>query len=64
MIGLLKVVTHRTLPRTLHAGTPSRHVDWENSGLRLVRDTAAWPSSPGARRAGSECLRDQRDQRA
>ncbi|MEN1883487.1 SDR family NAD(P)-dependent oxidoreductase [Streptomyces mirabilis] len=56
VIGLLKVVQslrHRTLPRTLHADTPSRHVDWENSGLRLVRDTAPWPSSPGrTRRAG------------
>lgn len=56
MIGLVKVVQslrHRTLPRTLHADTPSRHVDWESSGLRLVRDTAAWPSSPGrTRRAG------------
>ncbi|MEU9542154.1 SDR family NAD(P)-dependent oxidoreductase [Streptomyces mirabilis] len=56
VIGLVKVVQslrHRTLPRTLHADTPSRHVDWENSGLRLVRDTAAWPSSPGrTRRAG------------
>ncbi|MFJ9354217.1 SDR family NAD(P)-dependent oxidoreductase [Streptomyces mirabilis] len=56
VIGLVKVVQslrHRTLPRTLHADTPSRHVDWENSGLRLVRDTAPWPSSPGrTRRAG------------
>ncbi|MCX4459084.1 SDR family NAD(P)-dependent oxidoreductase [Streptomyces sp. NBC_01728] len=56
VIGLVKVVQslrHRTLPRTLHADTPSRHVDWESSGLRLVRDTAAWPSSPGrTRRAG------------
>ncbi|MFE2567686.1 SDR family NAD(P)-dependent oxidoreductase [Streptomyces mirabilis] len=56
VIGLVKVVQslrHRTLPRTLHADTPSRHVDWENSGLRLVRDTAAWPSAPGrTRRAG------------
>ncbi|MFD9505616.1 SDR family NAD(P)-dependent oxidoreductase [Streptomyces mirabilis] len=56
VIGLVKVVQslrHRTLPRTLHADTPSRHLDWENSGLRLVRDTAPWPSSPGrTRRAG------------
>ncbi|MFE5083328.1 SDR family NAD(P)-dependent oxidoreductase [Streptomyces mirabilis] len=56
VIGLVKVVQslrHRTLPRTLHADTPSRHVDWENSGLRLVRDTEPWPSSPGrTRRAG------------
>ncbi|MGP4048705.1 SDR family NAD(P)-dependent oxidoreductase [Streptomyces sp. 2A115] len=46
--GLIKVVQslrHRTLPRTLHAGTPSRHVDWDGSGLRLLREEAAWPSS-------------------
>lgn len=54
--GLIKVVQslrHRTLPRTLHAGTPSRHVDWQDSGLRLLQEDVDWPSSgERVRRAG------------
>ncbi|WP_107065699.1 type I polyketide synthase [Streptomyces aureus] len=54
--GLIKVVQslrNRSLPRTLHAGTPSRHVDWDDSGLHLLRETVDWPSSEGrVRRAG------------
>ncbi|MFF7749304.1 SDR family NAD(P)-dependent oxidoreductase [Streptomyces sp. NPDC007971] len=54
--GLIKVVQslrHQTLPRTLHAGTPSRHVAWENSGLRLLQEPVAWPVTAGrVRRAG------------
>ncbi|MFD8733323.1 SDR family NAD(P)-dependent oxidoreductase [Streptomyces sp. NPDC059618] len=56
VVGLIKVVQslrHRSLPRTLHASTPSRHVDWEDSGLRLLGETVDWPSSDGrVRRAG------------
>ncbi|WP_328429978.1 SDR family NAD(P)-dependent oxidoreductase [Streptomyces sp. NBC_00443] len=56
VIGLIKVVQslhHETLPRTLHADTPSRHVDWTDSGLRLLREETAWPASAGrVRRAG------------
>ncbi|MFC8096103.1 SDR family NAD(P)-dependent oxidoreductase [Streptomyces sp. NPDC057301] len=56
VIGLIKVVQslhHETLPRTLHADTPSRHVDWTDSGLHLLRDEVAWPASPArVRRAG------------
>ncbi|MEU9206408.1 SDR family NAD(P)-dependent oxidoreductase [Streptomyces sp. NPDC048415] len=54
--GLIKVVQslrHQTLPRTLHAGTPSRHVEWDDSGLRLLHKEVAWPSSgERVRRAG------------
>ncbi|MEU0395897.1 SDR family NAD(P)-dependent oxidoreductase [Streptomyces sp. NPDC006208] len=56
VIGLIKVVQslrHRALPRTLHAGTPSRHVDWDDSGLHLLQEEVAWPSSgERVRRAG------------
>ncbi|MCX5008924.1 SDR family NAD(P)-dependent oxidoreductase [Streptomyces sp. NBC_00638] len=56
VVGLIKVVQslrHQSLPRTLHAGTPSRHVDWDDSGLHLLRETVAWPSSgERVRRAG------------
>ncbi|MCH0571008.1 SDR family NAD(P)-dependent oxidoreductase [Streptomyces sp. MUM 136J] len=54
--GLIKVVQalrHGTLPATLHAAAPSRHVDWETSGLELLHEPAGWPASPGhVRRAG------------
>ena len=54
--GLIKVVQamrHRTLPPTLHAGTPSRHVEWEGSGLRLLQEPVAWPATgERVRRAG------------
>ncbi|MEV8596059.1 SDR family NAD(P)-dependent oxidoreductase [Streptomyces sp. NPDC052012] len=53
--GLIKVVEslrHETLPATLHAGTPSRHVDWADSGLHLLREPVAWPSGERVRRAG------------
>ncbi|MFJ6837056.1 SDR family NAD(P)-dependent oxidoreductase [Streptomyces sp. NPDC091209] len=54
--GLIKVVQslrHGCLPRTLHAGTPSRHVEWDDSGLHLLRETVAWPpSGERVRRAG------------
>ncbi|MFI5809740.1 SDR family NAD(P)-dependent oxidoreductase [Streptomyces sp. NPDC051643] len=56
VLGLIKVVQslrHHSLPRTLHAGTPSRHVDWDRSGLRLLRETAPWPfTGERVRRAG------------
>lgn len=56
VIGLIKVVQslhHESLPRTLHADTPSRHVDWTDSGLHLLRDEVAWPASAArVRRAG------------
>ncbi|SDP27289.1 HAD-superfamily phosphatase, subfamily IIIC/FkbH-like domain-containing protein [Streptomyces sp. cf386] len=56
VVGLIKVVQslhHETLPRTLHADTPSRHVDWADSGLSLLREETAWPASAERiRRAG------------
>ncbi|MFD9094446.1 SDR family NAD(P)-dependent oxidoreductase [Streptomyces collinus] len=54
--GLIKVVQslrYGTLPPTLHAGTPSRHVEWDGSGLSLLREPVAWPATgERVRRAG------------
>ena len=53
--GLIKVIEslrHGMLPRTLHADTPSRHVDWADSGLHVLREAAAWPPGERVRRAG------------
>ncbi|WP_369244602.1 SDR family NAD(P)-dependent oxidoreductase [Streptomyces sp. R41] len=56
VLGLMKVVQslrQETLPRTLHADTPSRHVDWDGSGLQLLQEAVDWPSSQErVRRAG------------
>ncbi|WP_339154097.1 SDR family NAD(P)-dependent oxidoreductase [Actinomadura luteofluorescens] len=55
LAGLMKVVLalrHETLPRTLHAERPTRRVDWERSGLRLVGEPVAWPRGERPRRAG------------
>ncbi|MGW1170928.1 SDR family NAD(P)-dependent oxidoreductase [Streptomyces sp. NPDC002550] len=54
--GLIKVVQslrHRMLPATLHAGTPSRHVEWDGSGLHLLQEAVPWPAAgERVRRAG------------
>ncbi|MFD5267973.1 SDR family NAD(P)-dependent oxidoreductase [Streptomyces sp. NPDC058335] len=54
--GLIKVVQslrHGILPATLHAQTPSRHVDWDDSGLRLLQEARPWPATgERVRRAG------------
>jgi FkbH-like protein len=54
--GLIKVVQslrHGKLPATLHAATPSRHVDWDGSGLQLLREAVDWPATgERPRRAG------------
>ncbi|MFI5908335.1 type I polyketide synthase [Dactylosporangium sp. NPDC051541] len=54
--GVIKAVLalrHRVLPPTLHAATPSRHVDWSAGDVRLLTAAAEW-TGPGAapRRAG------------
>ncbi|GGQ68345.1 type I polyketide synthase [Streptomyces asoensis] len=53
LIKTVQSLRHRTLPATLHAGTPSRHVDWDGSGLRLLREARPWTVADGrVRRAG------------
>ncbi|MEU3313850.1 type I polyketide synthase [Streptomyces sp. NPDC006662] len=53
--GVIKTVMalrHRHLPRTLHVGEPSRHVDWSSGGVELLVRGREWTREGGPRRAG------------
>nr|WP_284748671.1 type I polyketide synthase [Amycolatopsis sp. RTGN1] len=53
--GIMKMVLslrHDLLPKTLHADTPSSHVDWSTGDVRLLSDAVAWAPNGHPRRAG------------
>ncbi|MFJ8630362.1 type I polyketide synthase [Streptomyces sp. NPDC093568] len=53
-VGVIKTVLaleHGTLPRTLHADTPSTRVDWTTGAVRLLRSAQDWPDTGRIRRA-------------
>ncbi|HEV3291212.1 MAG TPA: type I polyketide synthase, partial [Streptosporangiaceae bacterium] len=53
--GVMKMVLAigaGTLPPTLHAETPSPHVDWSVGALRLLSQERDWPDDERPRRAG------------
>ncbi|MHA4820045.1 type I polyketide synthase [Streptomyces aculeolatus] len=52
--GLMKLVLaleHGQLPRTLHADTPSPHVDWDPATLALLDEALPWRGEDRTRRA-------------
>ncbi|MPY62259.1 type I polyketide synthase, partial [Streptomyces spongiae] len=52
--GVIKTVLalrHGVVPRTLHADTPSTHVDWASGAVRPVREDTRWPETGRPRRA-------------
>ncbi|RSN71050.1 polyketide synthase, partial [Streptomyces sp. WAC 05379] len=54
--GVIKTVLalqHERIPASLHAGTPTEHIDWAHSGLRVLDGAHAWTRDPERiRRAG------------
>ncbi|MET9819717.1 type I polyketide synthase [Streptomyces sp. NPDC006355] len=52
VIKMIQAMRHGTLPRTLHAASPTSHVDWSEGHVRLVAEPVAWPAGDRVRRAG------------
>ena len=52
--GVIKSVLalrHETVPKTLHADTPSPHIDWSSGTLSPATKTVSWPRGERPRRA-------------
>ncbi|UOX89592.1 SDR family NAD(P)-dependent oxidoreductase [Amycolatopsis sp. FBCC-B4732] len=47
VIKTVQALRHGLMPRTLHAETPSSHVDWESGAVRLLDEPRHWdPARP------------------
>ncbi|MFF9527377.1 type I polyketide synthase, partial [Streptomyces achromogenes] len=52
VIKMVQAMHHRTMPRTLHVETPTRHVDWEAGEVVLLTEAREWEAPDAPRRAG------------
>ncbi|MFG3350144.1 acyltransferase domain-containing protein, partial [Streptomyces sp. NPDC048018] len=51
IIKMIQALHHRQLPATLHADDPTRHIDWDDTPLRLITHARPWPRTDAPRRA-------------
>nr|WTB03573.1 SDR family NAD(P)-dependent oxidoreductase [Streptomyces antimycoticus] len=51
VIKMVMALRHPQLPANLHLDVPTPHVDWEDSGLRLLNQPVEWPRLERPRRA-------------
>ncbi|MFD2471956.1 SDR family NAD(P)-dependent oxidoreductase, partial [Amycolatopsis silviterrae] len=48
---MVLAMRHGVVPESLHAGTPSSHVDWDSGAVALLAEQVPWPETGRARRA-------------
>ncbi|MFJ1749731.1 type I polyketide synthase [Streptomyces sp. NPDC088116] len=52
VIKMVMALREERLPRTLHVGRPSSHVDWDSGAVELLAEAREWPRGERPRRAG------------